>query len=658
MDKTQEMQKLIDRLNETAHAYYVLDDPIISDAEWDKMYDSLRSLEAETGTVLPGSPSMRVGGEPLSSFEQHRHINRMLSMDKAQTEQALLDWAERTERFARDRGLPKPRYIIEHKFDGLTICLTYENGVLVQAATRGNGEVGEAILPQAKTIRSIPLTIPYQGKAEVRGETYMRLSVLEEYNKTASEPLKNARNGAAGALRNLDPAVTAERKLDAVFYDVGYIEGVSFDTSDDMYAFLKENRFPVPSYLGRADNIRDAIACVREIGEKRGELDYMIDGAIIKVDSFELRRQYGSTEKFPRWAIAFKYEAQEAVSVLRDITWEIGRTGKLTPLAHLDPVEIAGATVQRATLNNWGDILRKRVKIGAKVWVRRSNEVIPEIMGRVDEFVPGERDPVRPDACPFCGAALVERGAHIFCPNRDGCIPQRVMRLTHFAGRDAMDIETLSEKTITQLVESFGIAEAWELYTLDADKLASLDRFGAKKAQNLIDAVDRSRDCRLDAFLFAIGIPNIGRKTARDIAAKAGSLEAVRHMTAEELTQVSDIGDIVAASVTEFFADADNNLAVDKLLEVGVAPVWDMEPQGALPLAGMKVVVTGTLAHFSRTEAEEAVAAAGGSASGSVSSKTSFVVAGEKAGSKLDKARALGVEVIDEAEFMKRLGRA
>ena len=652
----EKMRELVQRLNETSYAYYVLDNPIISDAEWDALYEELKRLESVTGEVLPDSPTRRVGGEPLAAFEQHRHLVRMLSMDKAQTEQALLDWAARTEKWAEQEGAAKPKYMIEHKFDGLTICLTYENGQLVQAATRGNGEVGEAIIEQARTIRSIPLTIPYKGKIEVRGETYMRLSVLEEYNKTAAEPLKNARNGAAGALRNLDPAVTAARRLDAVFYDVGYIEGREFADSAEMYDFLRENRFPTPSYLENAETIEEAIGKVRAIGESRGELDYMIDGAIIKVTDFGLRSAMGNTEKFPRWAIAFKYEAQEEVSILREVTWELGRTGKLTPRARLDPIEIAGATVQYATLNNWGDILRKRVRIGAKVWIRRSNEVIPEIMGRVDEFLPDERDVEKPEICPACGAQLAEVGAHLFCPNREGCLPQSVMRLTHFAGRDAMDIDTFSEKTAMQLAQELNVREPWQLYELTKEQLISLERFGEKKAENLLKAIEKSKNCRLDAFLFAIGIPNVGRKTARDLAEHAGSVEKLRAMTAEELTAIGDVGEIVASSIVSYFEDEMYVRNLEKLFAVGVAPQWEEKESAEGPLNGMKVVVTGTLVHFSRQQAEEAVVQAGGTAVGSVSKNTTFVLAGEKAGSKLEKAQKLGIEVIGEEEFMRRIG--
>lgn len=652
-----EMRALVERLNETSYAYYVKDEPLISDAEWDALYEKLKKLEAETGVILPDSPTKRVGGEPLKEFAQHTHLIRMLSMDKAQTEQALMDFADRAERFAREEGMAKPEYLVEYKFDGLTICLTYEKGELVQAATRGNGEVGEVILAQARTIRSIPLTIPYKQKIEIRGETYMRLSVLEKYNETAAEPLKNARNAAAGALRNLDPNVTAERRLDAVFYDVGYIEGREFTDSDDMYAFLRENHFQVPDFPGKAGTIEEAIRMVRDIGMRRPQLDFLIDGAIIKVRSFAQRRAMGSTEKFPRWAIAFKYEAVEAVSVLRDVTWEMGRTGKLTPLAHLDGVELAGATVRRATLNNWGDVLRKRVRINAKVWIRRSNEVIPEITGRVDEEMPEERDVVKPDVCPFCGTALIENGANLYCPNREGCFPQAVMRISHYAGRDAMDIDTLSEKTAAQLIGDLEIREPWQLYTLTAEQLHPLDRFGEKKAANLLTAIGNSRDCKLDAFLYAIGIPNVGRKTARDLAQHAGSLEALRSMSVEELTAIDDVGEIVAQSIVDYFHDDFCVTNLEKLLENGVRPMWEQKTPGGA-LTGMKVVVTGTLQQFSREEAEEAVRAAGGTAAGSVSKKTDFVVAGEKAGSKLDKAIALGVEVIDEDEFLRRLGRA
>ena len=654
------MRELVDWLNETGYQYYTLDDPTVSDREWDEKYDELVRMERETGVRLPDSPTRRVGGAVLPYFEPHTHLARLWSMDKAQSVDALRDWARRAEKLRAEANadLPAPEYVVEHKFDGLTINLTYENGQLVGAATRGNGVVGEEILPQVRTIRSVPLSIPFQGRMEVHGEGFMRISVLEAYNRTAKEPLKNPRNAAAGALRNLDPAVTAARRLDACFYDVGYIEGKAFANQREMMDFLRENRFPVSDCEIYCPTLERAIEAVREIEQTRGDLDYMIDGAVLKLCDFATRDALGFTDKFPRWAVAYKFEAEEVTTLLTDVTWQIGRTGKLTPLAHVEPVELAGATVRRATLNNWTDIQRKRVRIGARVWIRRSNEVIPEIMGRVDEFEPGERDVEKPAVCPECGSPLEERGAHLFCPNRDGCRRQIVMRLSHFAGRDAMDIDTFSEKTAEQLVDAGLLQEADQLYRLTAEQLTGLDRFGEKKAAKLVAAIEASRHRRLDAFIYAIGIPNIGVKTARDLAERFGSMDALRAATAEELTGMDDVGEIVAESVRGFFADPANRRLVDALLAEGVVPEAPQRPAEGGAFEGMTVVVTGTLVSMSRAEAEEAVRQAGGKAAGSVSKKTSLVVYGEAAGSKLTKAQALGVPVADEAEFLRRLGRA
>ena len=654
-----EMRQLVDRLNETAYQYYTLGESTISDKEWDALYDRLAAMERETGVVLPDSPTHRVGSDPLPAFEEHTHLSPLWSLDKAQSIEQVRDWAARAERLRAASGeeLPPLRFVVEHKFDGLTINLTYEDGLLVQAATRGNGVTGEAILPQVLTIRSIPVSVPYKGRMEVHGECYMRLSALEAYNKTAQEPLKNPRNAAAGALRNLDPKVTASRHLSASMYGVDYIEGRSFRDHAEMLDFLRENRFPVSGCEIDADSFQAAVAAVRSVEESRGGLDYDIDGAVIKIDDYATRDALGYTDKFPRWAVAYKFEAEEMTTELLAVDWQIGRTGKLTPVASVSPVELAGATVNRATLNNWQDIQRKRVKLGARVWIRRSNEVIPEIMGRVDEFSDDERDVEKPDVCPSCGAALVERGAHLFCPNRDGCTPQIVMRLSHFASRDAMDIDTFSEKTARQLVEAGLLQEADQLYSLQKEQLCALERFGEKKAENLLAAIEKSKDCKLNNFIYAIGIPNIGTKTARDLAERFGSVDALRGASREALVQMDDVGDIVADSVVGFFADPANARLVDALLAAGVTPRWEARDTSAGAFAGMTVVVTGTLASMGRSEAEEAIRAAGGKAAGSVSKKTSLVVAGESAGSKLTKAQTLGVKVIGEAEFLQMLGR-
>ena len=656
------MKELVAYLNEMAYRYYTLDAPTIADAEYDRLYDELVRLEGETGVRLPDSPTRRVGGAVLAGFEPHTHLARLWSMGKAQSIEALEEWARRAEKLRADANaaganLPPIRYVVEHKFDGLTINLTYENGQLAQAATRGNGVTGEAILAQVMTIRSVPLSIPFTGRMEVHGEGFMRLSVLEKYNETADVPLKNPRNAAAGALRNLDPGVTAARKLDACFYDVGYIEGRSFRSQHEMLDFLRENRFPVSGCELDADDLPAAIAAVREVEQSRGALDYDIDGAVIKIDDYATREALGYTDKFPRWAVAYKFEAEEMTTELLDVTWQIGRTGKLTPVAKVAPVELAGATVRQATLNNWQDIQRKRVKLGARVWIRRSNEVIPEIMGRVDEFSQDEREVRKPEVCPSCGAALIERGAHLFCPNRDGCKPQIVMRLSHFASRDAMDIDTFSEKTAAQLVDAGLVQEADQLYHLTKEQLCLLPRFGEKKAENLLAAIEKSKARRLDSFIYAIGIPNIGTKTARDLAQRFGSVEALRAADRDALVEMDDVGEIVADAVVAFFADPANGRLVDALLAAGVRPEWQEQAASGGAFEGMTVVVTGTLSSMGRKEAEEAIRRAGGKAAGSVSKKTGLVVAGESAGSKLAKARSLGVEVIGEEEFLRRLGK-
>lgn len=651
MEPAARMRELVDRLNETAQAYYTQGNSPISDMQWDAMYDELAALEKSTGITLGDSPTHRVGGAPLKGFEEHRHITRLWSMDKVQSIGALEDWVRRTEKLA---GRTDLQYYVEYKFDGLTLNLTYRDGKLVQAATRGNGEVGEAILPQARTVRTVPLSIPYKGLLEVQGECIMRLSVLAEYNKTAKEPLKNARNAAAGALRNQDPAVTASRKLDAFFYQIGTIENPPYDSQPEMLQFLRDNGFPVSPYLGEPKNGEELIACIRHIEEVRDTLDFLIDGVVIKVGDFALREQMGFTDKFPRWAVAYKFKAEESVTILKKVTWELGRTGKLTPLAHLEPVDFYGVTVRKATLNNWGDIQRKQVAVGAPVWIRRSNDVIPEIMGRVGKPGPDERPIEKPTHCPACGHELEERGAHLFCMNRVSCRPQAVARLSHFASRNAMDIEGFSEKTAGQVYDQMNVRDPADLYSLTMDQALALEGFKEKKAGNLLAALEKSKDCSLDAFLFALGIPNVGRKTARDLAAAFGTLEKLEKATEEELVAIPDVGDIVAQSITEFFSFPENMEMIDRLLKAGVHP-REAQQQTDGVLDGLTIVVTGTLPTLSRNEAEELIRRHGGKAASSVSKKTAFVVAGEAAGSKLTKAQQLGIPVLDEAAFMEKI---
>jgi len=649
----EQMRQMVDRLNAAARAYYYSAEPIMSDKDYDALYDALMRLEKESGVTLPDSPTHRVGAEALTAFEPHTHISRLWSMDKVQSIDELDEWIRRTEKLADRTDLT---YYVEYKFDGLTLNLTYRDGVLVQAATRGNGVTGEAILPQARTIRTVPLTIPYKGLLEVQGECIMRLSTLEKYNQTAAEPLKNARNAAAGAIRNLDPAVTASRKLDAFFYQVGTIDNPPYSDQPGMLNFLRENGFPVSEYLGRPHDRESLIACIKEIEAARPTLDYLIDGVLIKVGDFALRDQMGYTDRFPRWAVAYKFEAEETTTILNEVTWELGRTGKLTPLAHVEPVDFYGVTVRKATLNNYGDIQRKRVAIGAPVWIRRSNDVIPEIMGRVGEPAEGETPIVPPTHCPACGSELTERGAHLFCLNRATCRPQSIARMSHFASREAMDIEGLSEKTIAQLYDQMNVRDCADLYQITLEQALSLEGFKQRKAEKLLAALDKSKACTLDAFLHAIGIPNVGRKTARDLANTFGTLQKVREATLEQLVAIPDVGDIVAQSVAEFFSFPENSVMIERLLEAGVKPL-EAAGKAEGPFTGMSIVVTGTLPTLSRKDAEELIRQMGGTTAGSVSKKTAFVVAGEAAGSKLTKAESLGIEVIDEAELLRRCGR-
>ena len=650
----QRIRELVDKLNEYSKAYYVLDAPKISDKEYDELYDELLRLEEQSGIILPDSPTQRVGGDPLPCFEPHTHIHRLWSLDKVRTREDLIDWGRRVERLAESQQLPKVKYALEYKFDGLTINLTYEGGRLITGATRGNGIVGEDITPQIKTIRTVPLTIPFKGKMEVQGECYMKLSVLDEINKTTDEKLKNARNAAAGALRNLDPRITAKRRLDCYCYNVGYIEGKKLETQDEMLGFLRENSFTVSDYLVFCDDIETVCDEIDKAEESRPHLDFLIDGMVVKVRDFATREALGATEKFPRWAMAFKFAAEETTTTVRDITWEVGRTGKLTPRASFDPVELAGATIRHATLNNFDDIRRKRVGIGSRVFIRRSNDVIPEILSAVEGDVP-ERQVEKPTVCPACGAHVEHRGVHLYCTNSLSCAPQIAGRLAHYASRDAMDIDTFSEKTAALFVEELKLKSIPDLYDLGPQDYMGLQGFGERRINNLMAAIERSKDCTLGAFIFAIGIPNVGAKTAKDLARRFGTIEALRSATVEQLTEVPDVGEIVARSIVEFFADPSIATQVDRLLAHGVKPRPE-EVQQDSPISGKTIVVTGTLEKLDRRQAEALIESLGGKAAGSVSKKTDYVLAGESAGSKLTKARELGVRVLNEQEFFELIG--
>lgn len=666
------MQELVQELFTYNYQYYTLDNPIISDKEYDALYDELVALEQETGFILPNSPTQRVGGELLSGFTPHRHLSRLWSLDKAQDTEDLLQWHQRVVKLVQDYNtknpdqtpLPDPSFAVELKFDGLTLNLTYTDGVLVQAATRGNGVTGEAILPQVKTIRSVPLTIPYkEGTIEVQGEGMMNLSILEAYNQTAADPLKNARNAAAGALRNLNPQVTASRKLNAFFYNVGYASDIRFENHQEMIQFLKDNHFKVSPHVTYFNTIEEVMAELNRIQEQRNTFDFLIDGAVVKLTDMRTREVLGYTDKFPRWAVAFKFEAEETTTVLESVSWEVGRTGKITPVARVEAVELAGVTVQNCTLNNIGDIERKNLKhaLGSRVFIRRSNDVIPEILGKVTDEQDGE-EIIYPTHCPSCGSELEMRGAHLFCNNRLGCKPQIVARLAHFASRDAMDIETFSVMTAEQLYDELEVRDPADLFALTFDQLVGLNRFGEKKANNLLKAMEEAKSRELASFLFALGIPNTGKTTTRALADHYKSLEAVMTAAPEELIQLQDVGGIVAESISGYFADPLNRSSIERMLELGVSPQGPAEPAAVNTESifyGKTVVLTGSLQLLTRDEATSKLEACGAKVTGSVSKKTDLVVAGEKAGSKLAKAEQLGIQVItDENEFVRLLNES
>ena len=646
-----EMRALVDKLNRYAYQYYVLDEPTIADVEYDRLYDRLVAMEKASGVVLADSPTVRVGGQPLSKFESVRHLGRLYSLDKCQSKEELRAWLEKLK--TADGKLPTCS--LEYKYDGLTINLTYENGELVRGATRGNGVEGEDVTAQVKTIKSVPLKIDYKGVLEVQGEGIMRLSELQKYNaKEGVTPLKNARNGVAGAIRNLDPKVTAERNLEVNVYNVNFIDK-PFESGSDMIKFLRDNKFRVSGKFELYDDSDDIIAGVDAIGESRDSLDFLIDGAVIKVDDVATRERLGFTEKFPRWAMAFKYPAQEATTIVKDVVWQVSRTGKLNPLAILEPVELAGVTVSRATLNNYSEILRKDIKIGSRVFVRRSNDVIPEIMG-VAEHYPNSKEIDKPTVCPACGSPVEWQGAFVKCTNYKNCVPAVVSALTHFVSKEAMNIEGLSEKTIETLMEEGVLSNFVDIYRLKAEDFEGIEGFKDTKINNILTAINDSKNTTLARLIFALGIANIGKKASKQLAEKFGSMENLQRASIEDLTAIEDFGEIMANSVIDYFANPEHVKAIEELYALGVKIKEEEVRSGAM--TGYVVVLTGSLPTLKRSQAKQLIEEHGGKTADSVSKAVNLVVAGEDAGSKLDKATKLGIKIIDEAGLLAMIGKS
>ena len=646
MTAYEKMKELVEKLNRYAKLYYEEDAPTVSDAEYDALYDELRALEESEGYSLKNSPTHRVGGAPQKKFAESRHLLRLYSLDKCKSTEELAEWyGKLSKTIGRVTELTA-----EYKFDGLTLNILYSEGKLQKAATRGDGVTGEEVTAQVRTIAGVPREIAYKGTIEIQGEGIMRLSALEEYNRTADEPLKNARNGAAGAIRNLDPSVTAGRKLSFMAYNIGYSDR-HFASQVEMHDFLSAEGFETEGDFTVVSDERGAEEFCKRVEEIREKLDFLIDGVVFKVNDTALRDEIGYTEKFPKWAIAYKFRADEMTTVLRDVVWQVSRSAKLNPLAVLDPVDIGGVTVRRATLNNYGDILKKKVRIGDRVFIRRSNDVIPEITGVAEEN-PEAKQVEKPTVCPACGAPVREEGAFLYCTG-EHCAPQIVSMLDHFASKDAMDIEGFSEKTAEQFYNELGIRTPLQLLRLTKEDIVDLDRFGDKKAENLIAAIEKSKTTTMDRLLYALGIDGIGKKTAKDLTKRFGNFKSLIGAKKEDLLAVDGIGEILACNIADYFADPENIAALDALFEVGVTVTEADRKSGAFD--GMRVVLTGSLPTLKRGEATALIEDNGGEVAASVSKTVDLVVAGADAGSKLEKAQKLGIKIIDEDEFRKML---
>lgn len=674
------------------HRYYVLDDPSIDDAEYDRLFQALLQLESAVPALGSAeSPSRRVGAKPLGSFESATHKIPMLSLDNAFSAEALRDFDRRLRARLALHSRPGESsrlsdgpmvqasagqfpldYICEPKLDGVALSLVYENGVLVQAATRGDGRVGENITDNARTIASVPLRLrgeDFPAQLEVRGEVVMPITEFNKFNQHAraagEKVFVNPRNAAAGSLRQLDSRITAKRPLQLFAYSIGYhAEGAIDATHFETLQALKRWGFKVNEHVHRAPTIDRCIEYCEHLAQIRSSLNYAIDGIVFKINDFSLQSELGFVARAPRWAIAYKFPAEEASTTLVDIDWQVGRTGAITPVAKLEPIFVGGVTVSNATLHNTDEIKRLDVRVGDRVIIRRAGDVIPQV-ARVDLSArpasshQGSGKPRIPSQCPVCHSPVerLEGEAVLRCTGGLVCLAQLKQSIVHFSSRKALDIDGLGDKLIEQLVDTQLIANVADLYLLSKEQIASLDRMADKSARNLIEALEQSKATKLGRFLYALGIREVGETTASNLANHFGTLEAIESASLEALLEVSDVGEIVANHVVAFFANAENTKLIERLIQQGIC--WpsiavDSQSKKDLPLHGQTWVVTGKLINMTRDEAKADLRALGAKVAGSVSSKTSCVVAGPGAGSKLDKAQSLEVEVIDEQEFLAR----
>lgn len=659
-----EIQQLRTDLAHHNYQYHVLDDPAIPDAEYDRLLVRLHQLESEHPELITtDSPTQRVGAAPLSSFATVQHAVPMLSLDNAFATKDVREFDRR----ARDRleGIDKLDYFAEPKLDGLAVSLRYEDGVLSQAATRGDGREGEDVTANVRTINAVPLKL--QGKnlpkrLDVRGEVFMEKTGFEDMNKRAAEKNEkifvNPRNAAAGSLRQLDPAITAARPLSIYFHSFGQATGMELPKRhSDIMAQLREWGLRVCPQAEQVSGIEGCLAYYQRIGEQRNDLPYEIDGVVYKVDRLDYQRELGFVSRAPRWAIAHKFPAQEESTTVQDVEFQVGRTGALTPVARLAPVFVGGVTVSNATLHNMDEIARLRLRIGDKVIIRRAGDVIPQLVKVIaDNWDERTGSPIKaPTRCPICGSDVlrVEGEAAARCTGGLFCAAQRKEAIKHFASRRALDIDGLGDKLVDQLVEQGWVKSPADLYGLTKEQLASLERMAEKSAANLINALQASKQTTLPRFLYALGIREVGEATALALASYFGTLEAVLEAGEEQLVRVPDVGPVVAQHIAAFFREAHNREIIESLQQAGVHwPVLEAAGQGPQPLAGKTFVLTGTLESLSRDEAKSRIQQRGGKVTGSVSQKTDYLVAGAEAGSKLAKAEKLGVPILSERELL------
>jgi len=651
--------------------YYVDDDPELADAEYDALERELGEIEkAWPALVTEDSPTQRVGGEPAEGFPTFRHATPLLSLDNAYDEAELREWEAR---LLRVLGDARPTYVVEPKIDGLSISVHYRDGALERGVTRGDGQIGEVVTANVRTIRSIPERLARPVRfLEARGEIYMPRHAFAELNlqreAAGQPPFANPRNAAAGAVRLLDPRITAERKLDCFFYSVSAVDGDPSGAGSaplrqaEGLALLRELGLPINPLHRKCDDLEEVLSYVERMRSERDRLDYEIDGVVVKVDEPDLRDRAGATSKFPRWAVAVKYPAEQATTRVRAIAVQVGRTGKLTPVAELEPVRVAGTTVSRATLHNEDEVARKDVREGDTVRIEKAGEIIPQVIGVELDLRPEGTQPFRmPGSCPVCGSDAVREEGEVarYCTNA-ACPAQGREKLLHFASRSGMDVQGLGDALVEQLLSGGLVRDFADLYDLEPDRLADLPRMGPKSAANVVAEIEASKSRTLYRLIYALGIRHVGERSARILAGRLRSLDALAAAEAERLEQLDEIGPKTAAAVRRFFDQPANRDLIDRLVRRGINTVAlpeerIVEPERDSPFAGKTVVITGTLPHRSREEAKEAVRALGGRVAGSVSKKTDLVVAGEAAGSKLDKARELGLPVIEPEEFERLL---